>query len=93
MKEKDKINFLTLIKKYIHYKDGFWIYSDDRKTVLLSEQQVRDFIRSQGIPILEKDITDMLGELSYYNCDFNIDKYFRETIQSKAGTGKSKYFA
>ena len=93
MKEKDKINFLALVKKYIHYKDGFWIYSDDRKTVLLSEQQVRDFIRSQGIPILEKDITDMLGELSYYNCSFDIDKYFRETIQSKAGTGKSKYFA
>ena len=35
----------------------------------------------------------MLGELSYFNTDFNIDEYFRETIQAKAGTGKSKYFA
>lgn len=93
MKEKDKINFLTLIKKHISYKDGFWIYNDESKTLLLSEQQVRDFIRNQGIPVLERDITDMLGELTYYRSDFDIDKYFRETIQSHAGTGRSKYFA
>lgn len=93
MKEKDKINFLGLIKKHIHYKDGFWIYEDESKTIILSEAQVREYIRQQGIPILEKDITDMLSELSYYNCDFDIDKYFREMVQSKSGTGKSKYFA
>ena len=93
MKEKDKLNFLSLIKRFIHYKDGFWIYSDENTTTLYSEQQVREFIRAQGIPVLEKDITDMLGELSYFNCDFDIDEYFRETIRAKAGTGKSKYFA
>lgn len=93
MKEKDKINFLGLIKKHVSYKDGFWIYKDDQKDVIISEPQVREFIRQQGIPILEKDITDMLDELSYFTCDFNIDEYFRETIRSKASKdGKSKYF-
>ena len=95
MKEKDKINFLSLLKRHISYKDGFWIYKDSekKKVVIMSETQVREFIRQQGIPILEKDITDMLGELSYNTCDFDIDEYFRETIRAKAGTGKSKYFA
>ena len=92
MKEKDKINFLTMIKKFISYKDGFWVYRDSNNTVLMSEQQVREFIRQQGIPVLEKDITDMLGELSYYNYDFDIDKYFIDNIKARAGTGKSKYF-
>ena len=89
MKEKDKINFIELLKKHISYKDGFWIY--DGKQVV-SESTVREFIRQQGIPCLEKDITDILSELSYYNLDFDIDEYFREMVQSKAGTGKSKYF-
>lgn len=93
MKEKDKINFLTLLRKHVHYKDGFWIYEDETKQLLISEKQVREYIRNQGIPILEKDITDLLSELSYYNYDFDIDEYFRETIQSRAGSGKSKYFA
>lgn len=92
MKEKDKLNFLSLLKKHVHYKDGFWVYQNENNTVVLSEPQLRDYIRQQGIPILEKDITDMLGELSYATCDFDIDEYFRETIRSKAGTGKSKYF-
>lgn len=93
MKEKDKINFLTLIKKHIHYKDGFWVYHNKDKTVVMSEDQVREYIRCQGIPILEKDISDMLGELSYARCDFDVDEYFRETIRAKASThGKSKYF-
>ena len=93
MKEKDKINFLTLIKKHIHYKDGFWVYQNEDKTVVMSEDQVREYIRCQGIPILEKDISDMLGELSYARCDFDVDEYFRETIRAKASThGKSKYF-
>lgn len=95
MKEKDKINFLTLLNKYVRYKDGFWLLkteTDDIKVV--DEKTVRGFIRAQGIPILEKDITDILSELSYSVCDFDIDKYFRETIQakSKLATGKSFYF-
>jgi len=93
MKEKDKINFLSLIKKHISYKDGFWIYSDESKEIVLSEAQVRDYIRAQGIPVLEKDITDMLSELSYYTTDFDIDKYFGETIRSRVGNGTSSYFA
>ena len=93
MKEKDKINFLTGLKRYIHYKDGFWIYQNDEKSVVMAEEQVREFIRQQGLPILEKDITDILGELSFNKIDFDIDKYFRETILANMGTGKSKYFA
>lgn len=93
MKEKDKINFLKLIKKHVSYKDGFWIYKGEDDPKIISESQVREYIRQQGIPILEKDITDMLSELSYATTDFNVDDYFRETIKAKAGTGKSKYFA
>ena len=89
MKEKDKINFIELLKKHISYKDGFWIYEGKQ---VVSESTVREFIRQQGIPCLEKDITDILSELSYYNLDFDIDEYFREMVQSRAGTGKSKYF-
>lgn len=93
MKEKDKINFLCLLKKHIAYKDGFWIYQNEDKAVVMPEQQLREYIRQQGIPVLEKDITDMLGELSYTTCDFDIDEYFRETIRAKASpNGKSKYF-
>ncbi len=89
MKEKDKLNFLELLKKHIRYKDGFWILDEK----LVSENQVRDFIRLQGIPILEKDITDLLSELSYTRTLFDIDEYFRGTIKSMAGDGKSTYFA
>lgn len=89
MKEKDKINFIELLKKHISYKDGFWIYENEK---VISEAEVREFIRLQGIPCLEKDITDMLSELSYHNQDFDIDAYFREMVQSRAGSGKSVYF-
>lgn len=88
MKEKDKINLLTLLNQYIKYKDGFWILRD----TVVDDKAIRRFIKEQGIPILEKDITDLLSELSYSECDFDIDKYFRDTILSKAGTGKSQYF-
>lgn len=88
MKEKDKINLLTLLNKYIKYKDGFWILHN----TVVDDKAIRRFIKEQGIPILEKDITDLLSELSYSECDFDIDKYFRDTILSKAGTGKSQYF-
>lgn len=95
MKEKDKINFLTLLNKYVQYKDGFWLLKTETNDIkVVDEKTVRGFIRAQGIPILEKDITDILSELSYSVCDFDIDKYFRETIQakSKLATGKSFYF-
>lgn len=94
MKDKDKINFLGLLKKHVHYKDGFWIYNEelDSEYTLISESDVREYIRRQGISCLEKDITDMISELSYNNVDFDIDEYFREKIKSKAGTGVSSYF-
>lgn len=88
MKDKDKINLLKLLNKYIEYKDGFWILND----TVVDEKIIRRFIKEQGIPILEKDITDLLSELSYSECDFDIDKYFRDTILSRAGTSKSQYF-
>lgn len=88
MKDKDKMNLLKLLNKYIKYKDGFWVLND----TVVDEKTIRRFIKEQGIPILEKDITDLLSELSYSECDFDIDKYFRDTILSKAGTGKSQYF-
>lgn len=96
MKEKDKINFLTLLRKHIAYKDGFWILSEssEKEIQVVDEFTIRRFIRQQGIPILEKDITDMLSELSYTETTFNVDKYFRDTIRDKAkeSTGKSYYF-
>lgn len=90
MKEQDKINFLALLKRHISYADGFWVFDNER---LISEQEVREFIRMQGIPILEKDITDMLSELSYFKSNFDIDNYFKESIKARAGNGKSTYFA
>ena len=88
MKEKDKINFLTLLKQHIHYADGFWALDGEIK----SEEAIRDFIRAQGIPVLEKDVTDMLSELSYYRYFMSVDKYFHDTIKERAKTGKSRYF-
>lgn len=88
MKEKDKINILKYLKKYIKYKDGFWILDDQ----IVTEQEVRDYIVSIGVEILQKDITDILSELSFTSTDFDIDSYFGDTVRSMAGTGKSKYF-
>ena len=93
MKEKDKINLLKLLRRHVSYKDGFWIYRDEEHTSIISESRVREYIREQWTSILEKDITDILSELSYSTTDFDVDNYFRETIKANAGTGKSKYFA
>lgn len=97
MKEKDKINFLELLRRHIRYKDGFWVYTKESydDPMVVSEDFVREFIRFQGIPILEKDITDMLSELSYASCNFDIDEYFRKKIESQASKTNepSKYFA
>lgn len=89
MKDKDKINILKFLKKYIGYKDGFWVLNGK----IVSELRIRQFIRQQGFEALEKDITDLISELSYTSSSVDVDEYFRGTIQSMSGTGKSKYFA
>ena len=88
MKEKDKINLIKLLVKHIGYKDGFWIL--DRQIV--EEKKVRDFINCQGFEILEKDITDILSELSYKDTDFDIDGYFTGGLKAAMGDSKSTYF-
>lgn len=90
MKDKDKYNILLLLKKHIEYKDGFWILDGQ----LVSEQEIRRFINNQGFIALEKDITDMLSELSYTESSFDVDEYFRDTIRKLAddSTGPSSYF-
>lgn len=92
MKEKDKINLLKLLKRHISYKDGFWVHEGEH---LVSEENVRNIIREQGIPILEKDITDLLSELSYNTIeDFNVAEYIMGRVYEMAqkSKGKSKYF-
>ena len=88
MKERDKINVLKFLHKFIEYKDGFWVLNNE----LVSEQRIRDFIVQQGFEILQKDITDILSELSYTTSNFDVDAYFGDTVRSRAGTGKSTYF-
>lgn len=88
MKDKDKINILKLLNRHISYKDGFWVLDNN----LVSEKEVRQYIKAQ-VDILEKDITDLLSELSYSDSEFEIDAYFRDKIKERAGTGKSTYFA
>lgn len=91
MKESTKINLINLLKRHIHYVDGFWKLDKDLST----EEKVRNYIKSQGVPILEKDVTDILSELSFNKCKFDIDGYVRGRVASIAeqATGKSKYFA
>lgn len=89
MKEQQKINFLELLRKHIEYKDGFWV-KDGR---VISEEHLRNYIRYQGIPCLEKDITDLISELSFAKSNIDIDDYFVSKIKERAGTGKSTYFA
>lgn len=91
MKEEVKLTFLGMLKEKIKFKDGFWIYDDCR---ILTEAEVRAYIRAQGTPILERDITDFLSELSFNNeTTLDIDQHFKEEIALKASSGKSKYFA
>ena len=68
MKERDKINVLKFLHKFIEYKDGFWVLNNE----LVSEQRIRDFIVQQGFEILQKDITDILSELSYTTSNFDV---------------------
>lgn len=88
MKDKDKINILKFLKKYIEFKDGFWILNGK----IVTEKDIRDFILAQGLDILQKDITDLLSELTFTNSHFDIDKYFTENIENMKGASKSKYF-
>ena len=96
MKDKDKINFLALLRKHIAYKDGFWLLKHNQEDpfIIVDESTIRRYIRSQGIACLEKDITDMLSELSFTEVDFDIDAYFKAKIATLAdkANGKSKYF-
>lgn len=87
MKEKDKINLLKLLNRHIEYKDGFWILDGE----LSDEKSIRKYVKTQ-VDILEKDITDVLSEMSYSDSYFDIDSWFIENIKSRAGTGKSAYF-
>ena len=90
MKESTKINLLNLLKKHVFYTDGFWTLDNELST----EEKIREFVKSQGVPILEKDVTDILSELSFNKAKFNIDGYMRGRVRSMAAksTGKSKYF-
>lgn len=90
MKEKDKLNFLKMLKRHIYYVDGFWVLNNE----LVGEERVRQYIRTQ-LDILEKDITDILSELSYNTDAFNIEQYFIDRVKnSMAEEAKpSSYFA
>lgn len=90
MKEKDKLNLLALLKNHIKFCEGFWIKDD---TDIITEAEVRQFIRDQGIDILERDITECLSELSYNKTNFDIETYYQSKIANMSGyTGKSTYF-
>ena len=89
MKEQDKLNILKFLIKHVQYKDGFWILKNE----VVGEKEVRSFIKQQ-VDILEKDVTDLLSELSYSASDFNIDTYFKLKLykQLDDSTGESSYF-
>ena len=88
MKDKDKIYILKFLRKHIGYKDGFWILEGR----IVEEKRIRDFINEQGLDILEKDITDLLSELSYKDTKFDVDNYFRGELLRQKGNAKSTYF-
>lgn len=79
-----------MLKRHISYIDGFWALDG----TLVGEREVRSYIRTQ-LDVLEKDITDLLSELSYNNiCELNIEEYFLKSIKSRASIEKkeSSYF-
>lgn len=90
MKDIDKIDLIGVVSDYVKFKDGFWIFNNE----VVSEKKIRKFIKYQGIPVLEKDITDILSELAYGETKFDIDSYFTEKIKASCSTrgNKSKYF-
>lgn len=89
MKRLDELNILKFLMKHIQYKDGFWILHGE----VVGEKKVRNFIKQQA-NVLDKEVTDLLSELSYTDSDFNIDKYFRNKIFERIdeSTGESTYF-
>ena len=89
MKNQDKLNLIKFLVNHIQYKDGFWILDGE----VVGEKEVRAFINEQ-MEILEKDVTDIISELSYKEAEFNIDNYFRQQIFDRIdeSTGESEYF-
>lgn len=90
MKEILKINLLKLLKKHLTYTDGFFFLDDN----IVTEKEARAFIWAQGIDLLEKDITDILSEISYNNY-FNsakVDDFFYDKLKSMSKEGESFYF-
>lgn len=88
MRNSDKIKLLKLLSKHVFYADGFWTLDNS----IVSEDTIRKYVRTQWTEILEKDITDILSELSYNTSDLDIDTYFVDKIKENIGTGKSTYF-
>lgn len=88
MKEVDKLKYLGTFKRHISYQDGFWILDNQ----VVSETDIRDYLHSQ-VTILEKDVTDLLSELSYNRAEFDIDSYFKGVVTANRGTDKSEYLA
>lgn len=88
MKEQLKLNAVTLLKRHISYQDGFWVLDNE----VVSETDIRSYIHNQ-LDCLEKDVTDILSELSYNKSEFDIDSYFKGVITAKRGVGKSEYLA
>lgn len=89
MKEKEKIGLLELLKNHVSFCDGFWIKDGE----LVTQEEVRQFIKMQGIQILEKDVTDCISELSFNRTNFDIETHYQNRIASLSSyNGKSKYF-
>lgn len=89
MKRLDELNILKFLTKHIQYKDGFWILHGE----IVGEKEVRSFIKQQS-NVLDKEVTDLLSELSYSDSDFNIDSYFKHKLYTLMdySTGESVYF-
>lgn len=92
MKYKDKVVFFHFLRNYVYYSDGFWIL--DNKVV--TEEEIRRTIHSQGKLLLESDVTDLLDELRYNRHErFDVRAWFEKTIQAKKSRSpkKSLYFS
>ena len=87
MKEYDKIKVITLLKSHLYFKDGFRIFEGN----IITPAEARQKIREQ-FTMLEKDVTDIMSELTFNTADFDVETFFKERIKSKAKPGKSAYF-
>lgn len=94
MKEETLITLIELLKNRVFYCDGFWILKNsDDELVVSHKEEIRSFIKAQGIKILERDIVTVFDELTHNIIEFDIDGYIRENISNMARVGKSSYFA